>query len=174
MVAYYADLTSSTCGSQRRLRLDTRDWEHVAMAVTGPAGGPRAAGLSAVLAAGSYWSMHIKPAPEGGDWRLDPWEARYGQLLLLMIHFASCLCLSSVPSYRRQFTASYPIFMSGEGEVAALARMQLGDEQGSSVRPLVAVLTPSCAMPVPGTFLAASLSLVVSLAFAGCRRREPN
>ena len=64
-------------------------------------------------------------------------------------------------------------FMSGEVEVAALARMQLGDEQGSSVRPLVAVLTPLCAMPVPGDFLAASCLLSFPW-LSGCRRREPN
>ena len=65
------------------------------------------------------------------------------------------------------------IFMSGEVEVAALARMQLGDEQGSSVRPLVAVLTPLCAMPVPGDFLAASCPLSFPWLATG-RRREPN
>ena len=67
--------------------------------------------------------------------------------------------------------ASHP--MSGEVEVAALARMQLGDEQGSSVRPLVAVLTPLRAMPVPGDFLAASCLLSFPW-LSGCRRREPN
>ena len=87
-----------------------------------------------------------------------------------------CLCLPR--SCSRTISRWFPkigilIFMSGEVEVAALARMQLGDEQGSSVRPLVAVLTPLCAMPVPGDFLAASCPLSFPWLSTG-RRREPN